>query len=66
MPLYARRVDQHYPDRRERSPHIDNHVVLCGHLEVGGFHRIGSGPSEDRWSWGAGIGSGNATFTAGG
>jgi hypothetical protein len=65
MPLYARPWDDHYP-HDERSPHLDHHVVLCGGLEVGGFHRIGSGPSEGRWSWGAGIGSGDATFTSSG
>lgn len=65
MPLYARHVDEHYPDRRERSPHVDHHVVLSGGLEVGGLHRIGSGPSEGRWSWGASLTS-SSGFTAGG
>ena len=65
MPLFARLRDDHYPDD-ERSPRLDYYVVLSGGLEVGGFHRIGSGPSEGKWSWGAGIGSGHATFTAGG
>jgi len=32
---------------------------VSGALEVGGFHRIADGPSEGRWSWGAGIGSAN-------
>jgi hypothetical protein len=65
MPLFARLRDDHYPDD-ERSPRLDYYVVLSGGLEVGGFHRIGSGPSEGKWSWGAEIGSGNATFAAGG
>ena len=65
MPLHARLRDDHYPDD-ERSPRLDYYIVLSGGLEVGGFHRIGSGPSEGRWSWGAGIGTGDATFTAGG
>jgi hypothetical protein len=65
MPLYARRADDHFPDRRDRSPHVDHHVVLSGGLEVGGFHRIGSGPSEGRWSWGASLTS-SSGFTAGG
>ena len=65
MPLFARLRDDHYPDD-ERPPRLDYYVVLSGGLEVGGFHRIGSGPSEGKWSWGAEIGSGNATFAAGG
>ena len=65
MPLFARAFAMHYPDR-ERSPRLDHHIVLCGSLEVGGFYRIGSGPSEGRWSWGATLGSGNADFIAGG
>jgi hypothetical protein len=65
MPLFARAFATHYPDR-ERSPRLDHHIVLCGCLEVGGFYRIGSGPSEGRWSWGATLGSGNADFIAGG
>jgi hypothetical protein len=64
MPLFARLRDDHYPDA-ERSPRLDYYVVLSGGLEVGGYHRIGSGPSEGRWSWGAGLGSGQ-TFSAGG
>jgi hypothetical protein len=65
MPLFARAFATHYPDR-ERSPRLDHHIVLCGCLEVGGFYRIGSGPSEGRWSWGTTLGSGNADFIAGG
>jgi hypothetical protein len=65
MPLFARLRDDHYPDR-ERSPRLDYYVVLSGGLEVGGYHRIGSGPNEGRWLWGAGIGNGNPSFTAGG
>ena len=65
MPLFARAFATHYPDR-EPSPRLDHHIVLCGGLEVGGFYRIGSGPSESRWSWGATLGSGNADFIAGG
>jgi hypothetical protein len=63
MPLFARAFAMHYPGR-ERSPRLDHHIVLCGGLEVGGFYRIGSGPSEGRWSWGATLGSGNADFIA--
>jgi len=58
-------VRDHYPDD-ERSPRLDYYVVLSGGLEVGGFHRIGSGPSEGRWSWGAAIGTDDTTFTEGG
>ena len=36
MPLFARLRDDHYPDD-ERSPRLDNYVVLSGGLEVGGF-----------------------------
>ena len=65
MPLFARLRDHHYPDA-ERSSRLDYYIVLSGGLQVGGFHRIGSGPSEGRWSRGAWIGSGIATFTASG
>jgi len=65
MPLFARLHAHHYPDA-ERSSRLDYYIVLSGGLQVGGFHRIGSGPSEGRWSWGAWIGSGIATFTASG
>ncbi len=65
MPLFARLRDHHYPDA-ERSSRLDYYIVLSGGLQVGGFHRIGSGPREGRWSWGAWIGSGIATFTASG
>ena len=60
MPLFARAFAMHYP-ARERSPRLDHHIALCGGLEVGGFYRIGSAPSEGRWSC-----SGNAHFIAGG
>jgi hypothetical protein len=63
MPLYARHVDEHYPDRNP-SEHADDFVVLSGAYEVGGFHRIADGPSEDRWSWGAGLGAATANFAA--
>ena len=65
MPLFARLHAHHYPDA-ERSSRLDYYIVLSGGLQVGGFHRIGSGPSEGRWSWGAWIGGGIATFTASG
>jgi len=66
MPLYARHVDEHYPDRNP-SEHADDFVVLSGSLEAGSFHRIANGPSEGRWSWGAGLGAAaTAGFTAGG
>ncbi len=58
MPLFARLRDHHYPDA-ERSSRLDYYIVLSGGLQVGGFHRIGSGPSEGRWSWGAWIGGGS-------
>ena len=45
---------------------LDYYVVLSGCLEVGGFHRIGSGPSKGRWSWGATICTDDTTYTAGG
>ena len=63
MPLYARHVDEHYPDRNP-SEHADDFVVLSGSLEAGSFHRIADGPSEGRWSWGAGLGA--ASFAASG
>ena len=65
MPLFVRLHAHHYPDA-ERSSRLDYYIVLSGGLQVAGFHRIGSGPSEGRWSWGAWIGSGIATFTASG
>ena len=65
MPLYVRLRNDHYP-HDEPSTRLDYYVVLSGGLEVGGFHRIGSGPSKGRWSWGAAIGTDDTTFTAGG
>jgi hypothetical protein len=65
MPLYARHVDEHYPDRNP-SEHADDFVVLSGSLEAGSFHRIANGPSEGRWSWGAGLGAATANFVASG
>jgi len=65
MALSARLHAHHYPDA-ERSSRLDYYIVLSGGLQVGVFHRIGSGPSEGRWSWGAWIGGGIATFTASG
>ena len=50
----------------ERSPRLDDYVVLSGGLEVGGYHRSGSGPSEGRWSWAYAIGTDDTTFAAGG
>ena len=63
MPLYARLWDDHYP-QDERSPSADHFVVLSGSLEAGSFHRIANGPSEGRWSWGAGLGAAAANFVA--
>src|SRR5688572_20646223 len=60
MPLYARRVADHYPDRER--PSADDFVVLSGSLEVGSFHRVATGPSEGRWSWGTGLGAATAKF----
>ena len=65
MPLHVRLRKDHYP-HDERSPRLDDHVVLSGGLEVGGFHRSGSGPSEGRWSWAHAIGTDDTTFAAGG
>jgi hypothetical protein len=64
MPLYARPVAEHYPGSRSAS--ADSFVILSGSLEVGNFHRIAVGPSEGRWSWGAGFGVAVAGFTASG
>ena len=65
MPLYVRLRNDHYP-HDEPSTRLDYYVVLSGGLEVGGFHRIGIGPSKGRWSWGAAIGTDDTTYTAGG
>ena len=63
--LHVRLRKDHYP-HDERSPRLDDHVVLPGDLEVGSFHRSGSGPSEGRWSWAYAIGTDDTTFAAGG
>ena len=63
MPLYARHVDEHYPDRNQ-SEHADDFVVLSGSLEAGAFHRIANGPSEGRWPWGASLDAATANFAA--
>ena len=65
MPLHVRLRNDHYP-HDEPSTRLDYYVVLSGGLEVGGFHRIGSGPSKGRWSWGAAICTDDTTYTAGG
>jgi hypothetical protein len=65
MPFYARSVAEHYPDR-ERPPSADHFIVLSGAYEVGGFHRIATGPSEGRWAWGASLGAAAANFVASG
>jgi hypothetical protein len=65
MPLFVCPADEHYLDR-DGDPRADYFVVLSGGLEVGGFHRIASGPSEGRRSWLCGIGSGDPTFAASG
>ena len=65
MPLFVCLADEHYLDRGG-PPRADYFVVLSAGLEVGGFHRIRSGPSENRWSWLCGIGTGDATFAASG
>jgi hypothetical protein len=65
MPLFARKVAEHYPDRKPYSS-PDEFVVLSGSLEVGNFHRIAIGPSEGRWSWVAGLGVAVAGFAASG
>jgi hypothetical protein len=63
MSLYPRRAADHYPDRD--PVHVDQHVVLCGGLEVGGWHRITSGPSEGHLHWGVGL-TASAGFGASG
>ena len=50
----------------EPSTRLDYHVVSSGGLEVGGFHRIGNGPSKGRWSWDAKLCTDDMTYTAGG
>ena len=66
MPLFARSVADHYPNR-ERSLSADDHfIVLSGAYEVGGFHRMATGPSEGRWAWGASLGAAAAKFVASG
>ena len=65
MPLHVRLRNDHYP-HDEPSMLLDYYVVLSGGLEVGGFHRIGSGPSKGRWSWDAEICTDDTTYTAGG
>ena len=65
MPFYARLVAEHYPDR-ERPPSADHFIVLSGAYEVGGFHRIATGPSEGRWAWGTSLGAAAANFVASG
>ena len=65
MPLHVRLRKDHY-SHDERSPRLDDHVVLSGDLEVGSFHRNGSGPSEGRWSWAHAIGTDDTAFAAGG
>ena len=62
MPLYARLRDNHYPEA-DPSPHTDHHVVLCGGLGCGGFHRVATGPSAGTWRWGTQLGEG-ADFAA--
>jgi hypothetical protein len=64
MPLFLRRAADHFPDNSDRLPHLEHHTVLCGGLEVGGFCRIRSGPSEGRWSWGAVLSTTTADFLA--
>jgi hypothetical protein len=49
MPLFPRRVEDHYPD--EKPTNGEHIVVLCGGLVVGGWHRVTSGPSEGVWQW---------------
>jgi len=65
MPLHVRLRKDHHP-HDARSPRLDDHVVLSGGLEVGGFQRSRSGPSEGRWSWTHAIGTDDTTFAAGG
>jgi len=66
MPLYARKVVDHYPDRERPLSADDHFIVLSGAYEVGGFHRMATGPSEGRWAWGASLGAAAANFVASG
>jgi hypothetical protein len=63
MPLFPRRVEDHYPD--QQPVHADHVVVLCGGFEVGGWHRVASGPSAGGWQWGVSI-TASLGFGAGG
>jgi hypothetical protein len=65
MPLYARPVAAHCPDRKP-STSPDDFVVLSGSYQAGSFHRIAHGPGEGRWLWGAGLGVATANFLASG
>ena len=66
MPLFARKVVDHYPDRERPTSADDHFIVLSGAYEVGGFHRMATGPSEGRWAWGASLGAAAAKFVASG
>lgn len=65
MPLFARPVAEHHPDRKP-SPSPDDFVVLSGSYEAGSFQRIAHGPSEGRWAWGASLGIAAENFVASG
>jgi len=66
MPFYARSVAEHYPDRERPLSADDHFIVLSGAYEVGGFHRMATGPSEGRWAWGTSLGAAAAKFVASG
>ena len=54
-------ADEHYLES-DGHPRPDYFVVPSGRLEVGGFHRTASEPSDGRWSWLRGIGTGEPWF----
>ena len=59
MPLFARSVADHYPNRD--GPAADDYVVLSGGYQAGALHRL---TGEDRWAWRVGLGVAVATGTA--
>ena len=62
MPLYVRKLTDHYPDR---DPPLftskTEHVVLTGNLVVGTISCVTRVQSEGVWQWGAAMGAGFST-----
>ena len=59
MPLYLRRMRDHYPDDyAHKRLTSDGYIILCGNLVAGSAEPISGGPSDGRWSWGASFGGG--------